>query len=167
MENATPKISRSMEMTLPGEAHAVRTALERARAWLCQHGREMEDLGTGALVLAEALNNIVEHALADTPGSQVNVILAFADRGLSVRLTDTGVPMPQGELPLGRLRTEFSGIDDLPEGGFGWFLIRDLTHDLAYQREDGRNVLTFRLAVFSALLGRGSLPGASVAAATA
>ena len=32
---------------------------------------------------------------------------------------------------------------DLPEGGFGWFLIRSLTRDLTYLREDGYNMLCF------------------------
>ena len=30
---------------------------------------------------------------------------------------------------------------DLPEGGFGWRMIRDLTEELLYRRQDGRNIL--------------------------
>ena len=65
---------------------------------------------------------------------------------LFLRTQDSGLPMPGGELPAGRL-AEATDIQDLPEGGFGWFLIRSLTQDLAYQRVDGLNILSFCIAV--------------------
>ena len=36
-------------------------------------------------------------------------------------------------------------VEDLPEGGFGWHVIRTLSKDLHYRRENGRNQLSFRL----------------------
>ena len=36
-------------------------------------------------------------------------------------------------------------VEELPEGGFGWDLIRQLTTGLAYARVEGRNELTFRM----------------------
>ena len=36
-------------------------------------------------------------------------------------------------------------VEGLAEGGWGWALIRDLTTDIRYTREDGRNRLTFRI----------------------
>ena len=54
--------------------------------------------------------------------------------------------MPGGRPPAGRLP---DGADcalvDLPEGGFGWHLIRTLTRDLAYVRSGGCNRLSFLL----------------------
>ena len=35
--------------------------------------------------------------------------------------------------------------EELPEGGFGWYLIQDLTQELCYYREDRRNFLAFRI----------------------
>ena len=35
------------------------------------------------------------------------------------------------------------GLHDLPEGGFGWGMIRDLTDDLSYRRDGARNELRF------------------------
>jgi serine/threonine-protein kinase RsbW len=37
--------------------------------------------------------------------------------------------------------------DDLPEGGFGWFLIRELTKDLQYVRHEDQNRLTFSIPI--------------------
>jgi serine/threonine-protein kinase RsbW len=34
---------------------------------------------------------------------------------------------------------------DLPEGGFGWLLIRKLTHSLKYCRTNSQNILTCEL----------------------
>jgi serine/threonine-protein kinase RsbW len=36
---------------------------------------------------------------------------------------------------------------DLPEGGFGWFLIKDLAKDVVYARVEGENRLQLRVAV--------------------
>lgn len=98
--------------------------------------------GTAELVLAEALNNIVEHAYADGPGP-VEVTLCAGPQGIGCLIVDQGLPMPGGTLPEGRLPD--LAPEDLPEGGFGWHLIRALTTDLTYRRVAGRNQLSFRL----------------------
>ena len=38
-------------------------------------------------------------------------------------------------------------FEDLPEGGFGWFLIQDLAKDVLYARVENENRLSLRLAV--------------------
>ena len=110
------------------------------------------DRGTVELVLAEVLNNIVEHAYAGGTGP-VEVDLWATNTGLSFRVADAGSAMPDGTLPPGQLPDlpPFgdgpSELADLPEGGFGWHLIRSLTRDLTYARHGGRNLLTFAIAL--------------------
>lgn len=101
--------------------------------------------GTTQLVLAEALNNVVEHAYASYPG-QIEVDVQRDPLHLRFHITDTGLPMPGAEPPYGEL-PELGDFDDLPEGGFGWFLIRTLVEDLSYRREAGQNLLTFGVSV--------------------
>jgi serine/threonine-protein kinase RsbW len=104
-----------------------------------------EGRGTAELVLAEVLNNVVEHAYADQPGP-VAVTLRQDCRGVSCLIVDEGAAMPGGTLPKGNLPDTYPPrFDDLPEGGFGWHLIRSLTQDLRYQRRDGCNKLAFTL----------------------
>jgi serine/threonine-protein kinase RsbW len=98
------------------------------------------------IVLAEALNNIVEHAYASGPGGEIELTLWRDGPGLSCRIVDAGAPMPDGRLPSGTLPAVDGPITDLPEGGFGWHLIRVLSQDLAYFRSGERNTLTFRVA---------------------
>ncbi len=55
--------------------------------------------------------------------------------------------MPGGQLPLGMSQSLNVGLCDLPEGGFGWFLIKDLAKDLKYRRIGQENHLHLRIAI--------------------
>ena len=101
--------------------------------------------GTVEIVLAEALNNVVEHAYADYPG-RIEIGITPGEGFVFVQLVDAGLPMPEGELPGGKLG-KTTEIRDLPEGGFGWFLIRSLSQDLTYMRDGHLNVLSFCVGV--------------------
>jgi serine/threonine-protein kinase RsbW len=106
-----------------------------------------EEIATVQLVLAEALNNIVEHAYAGTSGDHISISVQEGRDGLHCRLGDSGAPMPDGRAPLGSCPGPGEAIEDHPESGFGWFLIRNLARDLQYRRVDGCNELTFRIAL--------------------
>lgn len=104
-----------------------------------------EGRGTAELVLAEVLNNVAEHAYAGQAGP-VAVTLRQVPQGVSCLIVDQGLAMPGGKLPESRLPDgEGLALEDLPEGGFGWHLIRSLTTGLSYSRADGTNRLHFTL----------------------
>ena len=134
-----------VQVVIDSDMHAVRDGLQALFACSLLASLPDEVRGTAEIVLAEALNNVVEHAYASYPG-KITVQLRPCDTGLRFGISDTGLPMPGSEPPKGDLR-EPSGFDDLPEGGFGWFLIRTLSHDLSYRREGGRNCLDFCISV--------------------
>lgn len=101
------------------------------------------------LVLAEVLNNVAEHAY-DGNGGRVEVALCQGERGVRCLIVDEGRPMPGGILPEGRPPDGADVLlDDLPEGGFGWHLIRSLCTDLTYVRVDEQNRLSFVLPLDS------------------
>lgn len=101
--------------------------------------------GSAELVLAEVLNNVAEHAYAEGVGP-VEVTLFALPTGVGCQIVDQGLPMPGERLPEGRAPDlDDAAPDDLPEGGFGWHLIRSLTRDLSYLRSDDRNRLRFIL----------------------
>ncbi len=133
-----------LTLAFPGDARSVRRALRHVitAAPLCTLSDA--DRGTTELVLAEVLNNIVEHAYAGCSG-RIALSLDLGASGLAVRITDNGLAMPGGAVPAGLLPTDPAAT--LPEGGFGWFLIRSLTRDLAYDRKNGRNHLSFTLPI--------------------
>lgn len=123
----------------------VREGLRDLMACPLVHDLSEDCLGTTELVLAEALNNVVEHAYARFPG-EIEVELLRDPDQLRFHIKDSGLPMPGAEPPEGHL-PEIGALEDLPEGGFGWFLIRSLSRDLAYRREGELNLLSFGVSV--------------------
>ena len=99
--------------------------------------------GTAEIVLAEVLNNIVEHAYADMSGN-IQITLCSRAGGVFVDIHDQGHPFPQEALPQGTL-PQTCPTNGLPEGGFGWFLIRSLVQNLTYRRVNVENHLSFLL----------------------
>lgn len=95
------------------------------------------------IVLAEVLNNIVEHAYANQPGT-IHISLHPKPEGVFVVVCDQGLPFPKEVLPQGALPA-IEATDSLPEGGFGWFLIRSLVQGLTYRRNAASNHLSFLL----------------------
>lgn len=128
---------------LPGTAPSVRAMLGQLMPRLATLLPNPEDLGLAELVLAEVLNNIVEHAYQGTTGGIEIEVVAEPD-GVRIAVCDRGQPFPGDRLPSGRL-AYVSPADALPEGGFGWHLIRHLSRDLAYERHLGQNRLSFLL----------------------
>jgi serine/threonine-protein kinase RsbW len=106
-----------------------------------------EEAGVFELVLAEVINNVVEHAYREDPNGWIEILAAPGPRGISCRISDEGLPMPGGKPPVGMLHDLDCDTNDLPEGGFGWFLIGDLAKDLRYERRGNRNYLSFRMAI--------------------
>ncbi|KPQ06068.1 MAG: serine/threonine-protein kinase RsbW [Rhodobacteraceae bacterium HLUCCA12] len=104
-------------------------------------GLNEDDLGSAELVLAEVLNNIVEHAYCRRSG-HVEMTVTLRPDGLYCEVRDHGDHMPQGRPP----NLPPPRIDpprQLPEGGFGWHIIRSLTTHLGYRQQDGWNALSF------------------------
>lgn len=127
---------------------AVREAMVEILAGLGPLNLDGEELGTVELVLVEALNNVVEHAYPEEdPAGPISVSGMQSDKGLNFQIIDHGRPMPDEEVPMGKQANIDVDMYDLPEGGFGWFLIRDLAKDVQYNRRDDRNILDLRLAV--------------------
>ncbi|PKP73964.1 MAG: ATP-binding protein [Alphaproteobacteria bacterium HGW-Alphaproteobacteria-6] len=131
------------------EPMAVRDALRRAVARFARQ-LSAEDAGTLELVLAEALNNIAEHAYAGQAPGRVMLALHRAPDALDCVIEDDGRALPGGILPDAAIQPVAENLGDLAEGGWGWALIRILAQDIRYCRRDGRNRLGFRI-----LLGGG------------
>ena len=125
----------------------VRLAIETALRTLEPLGLSEEERSGIELVLAEALNNVVEHAYDNSNPAEIKLVLRHGRAGLLVEIRDSGKPMPNGRTPVGEHPSAGMTNGELPEGGFGWFLIRELARDLIYDRENGENFLIFRMAV--------------------
>ncbi len=94
------------------------------------------------LCAAEALANVVIHAYGRRETGTIRIACECLPDRIVLQITDNGIDLP-AELLQHSGEHPFSGIlADLPECGFGWFLIHDLMDEVAYRREGGRNELT-------------------------
>lgn len=139
-----PKSRPSFSVSFMSDELAVRGALDRVKQQLTRLAMDADDIATFELVAAEVLNNIVEHAYADRPDGLVSLSCAQMPDGLHLKFEDQGQAMPDGTAPNSTTPDPDVAFYDLPEGGFGWFMIHELAKDLAYRRENHRNVLTLR-----------------------
>ncbi len=93
--------------------------------------------GSVELVLAEILSNIVEHAYGEESIGEVEVVADMLPEQLVCNVQDWGAPFRVWPFPKSALPTCGAGIETLPEGGWGWALIRTVASDLDYRRDAG------------------------------
>lgn len=132
-------------LQFPGAPLEIRRALGLVRRWLSSRGIEEDACDTVEIVLAEALNNVAEHAYGDESTGPVDLHMTHGPGWVQLTIRDRGQRMPGGCLPRACTGT---GPDPatLPEGGFGWSLIRTLSQELTYRRTGARNELCIRIA---------------------
>lgn len=127
---------------LTADPTAVRATLKSLRSRF-RDEVSADTLGRLELVLAEVMNNVTEHAVTarSVTNPKIHICVVRHDTGLACAVTDDGDSLPDDCL----LPRRLPQVDpaDLPEGGFGWYLIQDLTQELRYYREGQRNYLGF------------------------
>lgn len=135
----------SIRCELQSRPDQVTDVLRAVRVILDRHYGTVPRDDTWELVVAEVLNNIVEHAYDDAGQGEIRVRLDFQPTCLRAAFTDFGRAMPDQVPPEGKPANVAVERQDLPEGGFGWFLIRSLTTTLSYRHADGANHLDMEL----------------------
>jgi serine/threonine-protein kinase RsbW len=104
----------------------------------CERANEVE------IALAEAINNVVEHAYTGVESGKISVKCNLANTRLLIRICDTGVTLPQSCVVPGFAPEISVSRANLPEGGFGWFLVHELASNIRYERRKQVNHLILR-----------------------
>jgi serine/threonine-protein kinase RsbW len=141
---------KAMELEIPSDPLAVRQALARIMEEVSALAPPDDAQATVEIVLAEVLNNVVEHACAGLSGRCIAITIAPTPTGLRCQVRDNGRPLPGSALPAGDPPDPARRTPELAEGGFGWLLIRGLAYGLRYHRSGGMNVLSFSLDFLNA-----------------
>lgn len=95
------------------------------------------------LVLEELVLNVINYAY-DESGHHVDVQLTCNEDGLVIEITDEGKPFdPLHDAPDPDME---SPIEERHIGGLGVYLVRTMTSDMQYRREDGKNRMTVAMS---------------------
>lgn len=131
-----------------GSGRGVVTSVVRdVAAYLAREGLPASMVEDATIALAEALNNIEEHAYGGRRDLPVVVGIATSARSVRCIIEDQGDPLPGNALPGGCLpATDPGAHEKWPEGGFGWVLLRRVTRDVTYHRTGAANRLTFTIS---------------------
>lgn len=145
---ASERLSETLiDKTFPADFRWVRRIVQETVDVLSQDDTvRPEDVDTIQIIIAEALNNVVEHAYPEDKPGDVNLIVRRRRGALMCEIKDRGRPMPNGRVPVGDHPMHRENGEPMPEGGYGWFLIRELVRDLIYDRKNGENVLFMTFA---------------------
>lgn len=134
----------SLDLSFPATEARASQGIATLCAQLAALGLPAKKADDVKIALAEAINNVVEHAYADIAAADVQVDCRLRENQLVIRITDTGNPLPDLQPPAGIPASVETSLEDLPEGGFGWFLIHQLTSEIQYERSDSGNLLLLR-----------------------
>ena len=136
-----------VHLVFPAREIAVRRALQSTCQALKALGTEAAALGIVEIVLAEVTNNIVEHAYSAQSSGTITLSCIKRTTNIRFEVIDQGNMLPGGEIPSKQEHDLTIDLDNLPEGSFGWGLIRDMTMNLAYRRCEGQNILRFSISL--------------------
>ena len=91
------------------------------------------------LVLEELVLNVINYAYEES-GHHVDVSLVCNEEDLVIEITDEGTPFdPLQDAPAPDME---SPVEERSIGGLGVYLVRSMTSDMQYRREEGKNCLT-------------------------
>jgi serine/threonine-protein kinase RsbW len=97
-----------------------------------------------SLVVEELVTNVVKYGYTDGPPGPLTMTVRVDDGSVVGALADCGVAFDPTAMAAPDIDAE---MDERHIGGLGVHLVRTLAEEVAYRREEGRNIITFRLAV--------------------
>jgi len=91
------------------------------------------------LALDEILTNVIRYAHNDGAAHEITVRVEHTTKGLTAEIEDDGKAFnPLAAPPVDVTKP----LSEREVGGLGIHLVRSLMNDVAYERRDGKNVLT-------------------------
>ncbi len=93
-----------------------------------------------ALVAEEVVTNIAKYAYPQ-PADDQTFSVRILQRAQTVRMEFTDQGIPYNPLDQKAPSTEIESIEDMPIGGLGVYLVKQMSDHIEYQRNDGKNWL--------------------------
>ena len=139
------RTTNSKELRLQVAIHSIQeevsNVVSKISDWLNIHCVDSDTVGELELVLAEVLKNVVEHAYLYAEDGEIDILVRLRNDRLHATITDKGRKF-DGPPSLKEMDVENMAFEELPEGGFGWNLIRMLMNKIEFEHKDHQNKLT-------------------------
>ncbi len=94
------------------------------------------------LAVVEAVSNVIRHAYGGRSGNPIELSLALSRTGMTLDIRDRGTAMDPADLDRAGEFAEPRDIADLPEGGMGLSIIKQVMDEVAYSSRNGVNTLS-------------------------
>jgi serine/threonine-protein kinase RsbW len=95
----------------------------------------------------EALNNVIIHSYQGQYNCLIDLIVSLQDDDLVISIKDTGIGMDPKLLEMDRsavVDVDPSDIENIPNGGWGLYLIKELMDSISYRTEAGIHTLEMK-----------------------
>jgi serine/threonine-protein kinase RsbW len=130
-------------LTLKNDLAEITRLAGELEAFCDQHGVNPGAVMALNLSLEEAVTNVINYGF-DGGEHVIDVELVAADGAIAATISDDGKEYN----PLLREDPDVNAsLDERRIGGLGVLLVKKLMDDVAYERRDGRNILTMRKRV--------------------
>lgn len=110
---------------------------QQIRKYLSDNNLEEHLCNAVEICLTEALNNVIKHSYGGDNSKSIDINIKRDNKILEIEIVDTG--SPRKNLEIKELDFDPSDIDNLPEGGMGLFIIKQLMDEMTYHSADGKN----------------------------
>ena len=124
------------DITVPARLESIEGLIKSAAGGALQCGLAGEDLFAVELATEEAVVNVFKYAYPHGEGKIRLRCMEDGDRFV-IEVTDWGVPFDATALPDPDLT-----LEERPVGGLGIYLIKKMTDEMRYTRQDGQNILS-------------------------
>jgi len=114
--------------------------LEEIQQWMHSVGVSTDRVTDVQIVLAEALNNVIEHGFEHENTGELEIKIEVSDIQTVAYISDNGMAFTPPDNAQSPLKSD-GDLNTLPEGGFGWFLIKEVTSCYEFHRQADKNKL--------------------------
>jgi anti-sigma regulatory factor (Ser/Thr protein kinase) len=125
-----------LRVSLASRMAEIRRVNAAAAEFLSEEGVPDRTIHHVKLVIEELVSNVIRHAFDDDPAQRIEVDVRTEPRGVVVMVEDDGRPFNPTDAPIPALP---SAGNDHRAGGLGIYLVRKLSRELSYSRENNRN----------------------------
>ena len=131
----------SFHRTISNELHDLASLMNASTNFLEDNGVDAQAVYRINLALEEMITNIIKHGYDDYDSHEINVSIEILENEITGVIEDDGHEFNPLKL---EKKPGAASLAEHKIGGLGIHLIRELLDQIAYRRENGKNILEIR-----------------------